>query len=88
MFCGNTDLKTENMELKEFIENFKELFDDEDLSNVNGETFFKELDAWSSLSALSLIAMVDEEYGVTLKGDDIRNADTIEDLFMTIQSKL
>lgn len=76
------------MELKEFIENFKELFEYEDVSNINGETFFKELEEWNSLSSLSLIAMVDEEYDVMLKGDDIRNADTIEDLFMTIQGKL
>lgn len=48
------------MELKEFIENFKEVFDDEDLTGINGDTFFKELDVWSSLSALSLIAMADE----------------------------
>lgn len=75
------------MELKEFIENFKGVFDDEDLSGINGDTFFKELDAWSSLSALSIIAMVDEEYDVTLKGDDIRKADTIEDLFKIVQSK-
>lgn len=75
------------MELKEFIENFKELFEYEDVSNINGETFFKELEEWNSLSSLSLIAMVDEKYDVTLKGDDIRNADTIEDLFKTVQSR-
>lgn len=75
------------MELKEFIENFKELFEYEDVSNINEETFFKELEEWNSLSSLSLIAMVDEKYDVTLKGDDIRNADTIEDLFKTVQSR-
>jgi acyl carrier protein len=31
--------------------------------------------------------MVDEEYEVTLKGDDIKNAVTIEDLFNTVKSK-
>ena len=32
------------MELKEFIENFKEVFDDEDLMGINGDTFFKDSD--------------------------------------------
>ena len=75
------------MELKEFIENFANQFDDTDVSELRGETIFKELDEWSSLIALSVIAMVDEEYDVTIKGDDIRNSNTIEDLFNTVKSK-
>ena len=51
------------------------------------ETVFKGLDEWSSLTALSVIAMVDEEYDVTLRGDDILNANTIEDLFNIVKSK-
>ena len=31
--------------------------------------------------------MVDEEYDVALKGDDVKNAKTIEDLFNTVKSK-
>ena len=75
------------MELKEFIENFKEVFDDEVLMGINGDTFFKELDVWSSLSALSLIAMVDENYNVAITGNDIRKADTIEDLYNIVKSR-
>ena len=37
--------------------------------------------------ALSIIAMVDEIYKVTLRGDDIRNAVSVEDLFKTVQAK-
>ena len=75
------------MELKDFIENFAAQFDDTDANEINAETKFKELDEWSSLIALSIIAMADDEYDVTLKGDDIRNANTIEDLFNTVKSK-
>lgn len=75
------------MELKEFIKNFAFQFDDIDANQFMAKTHFHELDEWSSLMALSIIAMVDEEYGVTLKGDDIRNAVTIEDLFNMVQSK-
>lgn len=76
------------MELKEFIENFAEQFDDTDASEIKAETVFKELDEWSSLIALSVIAMVDEEYDVTIKGDDIRNSNTVEDLFNTVKAKV
>lgn len=75
------------MELKEFIENFAEQFDDTDPSEIKADTVFKELEEWSSLVALSVIAMVDEEYEVTIKGDEIRNSITVEDLYNAIQAK-
>lgn len=76
------------MELNEFLENFADQFDDTDASEIKAETIFKELEEWSSLIALSVIAMVDEEYDVTIKGDDIRNSNTIEDLFNIVKSKV
>ena len=76
------------MELKSFIENFAAQFDDTDASVFTAETRFRDLEEWSSLIGLSLIAMVDEEYDITLKGDDIKNANTIEDLFNTVKSKM
>jgi acyl carrier protein len=75
------------MELNVFIENFANQFDDTDASEIKAETKFKELEEWSSLIALSVIAMIDEEYDITIKGDDIRNSDTIEDLFNIVKSK-
>jgi acyl carrier protein len=76
------------MELKDFIENFAAQFDDTDASEIKEDTVFKELDEWSSLIALSVIAMVDEEYDVTLKGDDMRTANTIEELYQIVKGKL
>lgn len=75
------------MDIKEFIENFANQFDDTDSSEITADTNFRDLDEWSSLIALSVIAMVDEEYDVTLKGDDIKNATTVEDLFNTVKAK-
>jgi len=75
------------MELQEFITNFANQFEEIDPSVFTKDTVFKNLDEWSSLLALSIIAMVDEEYGVALKGDDIRCANTIEDLYNIIKSK-
>ena len=37
------------MEIKEFIENFANQFDDTDVSVFSAETRFRELDEWSSL---------------------------------------
>ena len=75
------------MEIKEFIENVANQFDETDSAEITASTEFKTLDEWSSLTALALIGMVDEEYDITLKGDDIRNAITVEDLFNIVRSK-
>jgi len=76
------------MEIKEFVEKFAEQFDETDPSEITATTEFRDLDEWSSLTALSVIAMVDEEFDVALKGDDIRNAVTVEDLFNTVKGKM
>ena len=76
------------MEINEFIANFAEQFDETDPSVFTPETKFRELEEWSSLIALSVIAMIDEEYEITLKGDDIRSSQTIEDLYDIVKSKL
>ncbi len=75
------------MNIDEFIAKFAELFDDTPASEITPSTAFHDLDEYSSLIALSLIAMVDEEYEVTLTGNDIRNATTVEDLFNLVKAK-
>lgn len=73
------------MDLNDFITNFVDQIDDVDTASINASTQFKDLQEWSSMSALAVIAMVDAEYDVQIKGDDIRNAKTIEDLFNRVK---
>lgn len=75
------------MEIKEFIEHFAEQFDETELSEFTPETVFHELEEYTSLIALSIIAMVDEEYGVAIGAKEMSAAVTIQDLFNTVQSK-
>jgi acyl carrier protein len=76
------------METPEFIENFAEQFDETDTSGFTLETNFKDLDEWSSMTALSIIAMADDAYNVKLTGDEIRSSQTIQDIYNIIKSKL
>jgi len=73
------------MDLQKFIANFAEQFDETDPSEFKTDTEFKTLVDWSSMTALSIIAMVDDEYDVAIKGDDIRKSSTIEDLFNIVK---
>lgn len=74
------------MELKDFIENFAAQFDDTDASVFTAETRFRDLEEWSSLIGLSVIAMIDEEYEVTLKGDGLRKCNTVGELYELVKS--
>lgn len=76
------------MELNQFVVNFATQFEETDASIITPQTMFRELDEWSSLIALTLIAMVDEEYHVKLKGEDIRNSQTVEDLFNIVKTRI
>ena len=75
------------MEIKEFIRNFASQFVDEDPSVFTAETDFHELDSWSSLTSLSVVAMIIQEYGVELDSKDVRDADTIGDLFEIVKER-
>ena len=72
----------------EFVALFAEQFDETDPETIKADTAFHDLDEFSSLIGLSLIAMVDEEFDVALKGDDVKNSVTVEDLYNRVISKL
>lgn len=76
------------MELKEFIINFANQFDDTDPTEITASTQFKDLEEWSSLTALSLIAMVDDNYDVLISNEDIHNANTVEDLYNIVKERI
>ena len=76
------------MELQDFVQHFAEQFDETEMSVFKPDTKFREINEWSSLLALSIIAMADEEYEVKLKGEDIRTSPPIEDLFNIVKTRV
>lgn len=72
------------MELKDFIVDFADQFDDTDISEIKSDTVFHDLDEWSSLTAMGVIAMVRTQYGKTISGKDIKECTTVEDLYNLI----
>ncbi len=74
--------------LDEFVELFAEQFDHTDASEITAETVYHDLNEWSSLIGLSVIAMVDEEFDIALKGDDVKNSVTVEDLYNRVIEKI
>jgi len=75
------------MDLKEFIANFADQFDETDASEIQSNTKFHDLDEWSSLTGMGVIALAKTEYGKTITGAELRSCETVEDVFNLISSK-
>jgi acyl carrier protein len=75
------------MEVSTFLNHFANILDDTNPALITTETIFRDLGEWDSLTALSLIAMVDEEYSLKLTGEDIKSSITLQDIFEKIKSK-
>lgn len=75
------------MTLDEFVEAFAAEFEETPADQFKADTEFKTLEDWSSLTALSIIAMVDENMEKVITGADIRSCKTVEDLYNLAQSK-
>lgn len=67
--------------MEDFLDGFVEILEDTERSALTPETTFKDLDEWDSMTALMLIAMFDEKYDKKITGNDIKQANTLKDLF-------
>lgn len=75
------------MELKEFVEKFADQFEDTDPSEITAETNYRDLDEWSSLMGMVIIAFVKTEMGKTVTGDELKACQSVEALYNLIQAK-
>lgn len=75
------------MEINDFIKNFADQFDDTDASEITAETNFRDLEEWSSMIGLSVLNMSEKKYGVSLTFDELKSANTVQELFDVIANK-
>lgn len=75
------------MELNEFVANFAEQFDDTDASEIQASTVFHDLEEWSSLTGMGVIALAKTRYGKTITGKDLKECVTVEDVFNLINNR-
>ena len=71
---------------KQFLQNFADQFDDEP-EGLTLETRFRDIDGWSSIVALSVMAMCDEEYDVILSANGMESAEKISDIFNIVNAR-
>lgn len=74
------------MNQSEFIEKFADALI-ADASTMSVDTAFRTLDEWSSITYLSVIAMLDEEYDTQIENADFKNLKTLGDIIHYIESQ-
>lgn len=75
------------MELKDFIANFADQFDDTDPEEITAESKFHDFDEWDSLIALAVLNMTEKKYGKKITFDEMKKCVTVKDLYNLIDKK-
>jgi len=74
------------MDIKEFIQLLEVEFEDLEKGALTATTNFREIDEWSSMHALIIIALLDVEFGVTVGGEDLSKMETVQELYNFAES--
>lgn len=75
------------MDKNEFLANFADQFDETDASEITLTTEFHDLDEWSSLTGMGVIALAKTQYGKSITGTELKDCVTVEDVFNLINNK-
>lgn len=70
--------------MEEFINNLQDVFE-KPSGSIKQNDNFREYQEWDSLALLSLMAMLDDEYNVTIPRDDFQKINTIEEMYNYIK---
>ena len=66
--------------MNEFLLKLEDLFEMQSGSILPSD-LFRDYDSWDSLALLSLMAMLEDEYGKTIPREDFEKLNTIGDLY-------
>ena len=83
---GRYRYKILSMDIEDFLEKIKaEFVEDYDLGSLGADDNIKNMDWWSSMHALVIIALIDAEYDIMLEPSEMRNASTVRELFLIVK---
>lgn len=71
---------------QKFLEQFKEVLEIEN-REIGLDDAFREFEEWDSLALLSVIAMIDDEYDVIIKGNQFKELQTLNQVIAFINSQ-
>lgn len=75
------------MDITTFKQDFIGIFDEAPVDEITTDTVFRKLEEWDSMTALSLIAMLDEKYNISVSGEELQKLNTVQDLYNLVGAK-
>ncbi len=76
-----------NITIEEFRILFSEVVDDQYILTLDFNSNFKDLESWDSFSGLSIISMIDEQFGIAIKAVELANTSSLLELYNLVQEK-
>lgn len=75
------------MEKQKFIENVKSQFIDVENVEFTAETIFRNIETYDSLTGMSILVMLQDQYNITIADDDYKKLSTIEDIYNYVKER-
>lgn len=75
------------MEVEQFVRHFENAVEGIDPDSLTPQTQYHRIPQWDSLALLCLLAMIDCEYEVQVPGMELKQCDTLEDVFQLVTAK-
>lgn len=72
------------MEIKDLINVFNEVLNPDAKEVIHAETAFKDCERWDSMSAFEITEKLHTQYGIKLRGIQVRKCTTIQELYNTL----
>ena len=69
------------MEINDFIKSFADIYEDVNVDSLTPETRFKDVEGWDSITLVALVAKLGDEFGKEVTTTEVRNCNTIQDVF-------
>lgn len=76
------------MGIEEFTSKLADEFEDVEPGTIQPDTNYRDIPEFNSMYALIIIAFIDNEFDVLLTGEELRKAETIQDLYNLIVDKI
>ncbi len=73
--------------MEEFITKFEGCFDGIESGKIQAETQFRDLKEWDSLTALTLLAMIDADYDVSISATELGMCNSPIEIYKLINEK-
>jgi acyl carrier protein len=72
------------MNIHDLINDIETEFEEIENGTLVPKSSIRDIEGWSSMHALILIALIDNNYDILLTGEELKNALTIQDLYDVI----